>query len=55
MSVMSLLVLLLLLLLYKYKQVSWAAELGQEPKGARCGWSLLMFAHSDRLSCNESF
>jgi ribosomal protein S27AE len=52
MSVMSLLVLLLLLLLYKYKQVSWAAELGQEPEGARCGWPLLMVAHSDRLSCN---
>lgn len=52
MSVMSLLVLLLLLLLYKYKQVSWAEEL--KPKGARCGWPLLMFSHSDRLSCNES-
>lgn len=49
---MSLLVLLLLLLLYKYKQVSWAAELGQEPKEAKCKWPLLMFAYSDRLLCN---
>lgn len=52
MAVMSLLLLLLLLLLYKYKQVSWAAELDQEAKGARYGWPLPMFAHSDRLSCN---
>lgn len=34
MSVMSLLLLLLLLLLYKYKQVSWATELGRAPEGA---------------------
>lgn len=52
MSVMSLLVLLLLLLLYKYKQVSWAAEWDQEAEGARCGWPMLILAHSDRPSCN---
>lgn len=53
-SVMSLLLLLLLLLLYKYKQVSWAAELGWAPKGARGGGPLLTVACSDWLSRNQS-
>lgn len=54
MSVMSLLLLLLLLLLYKYKQVSWAMELGRAPEGARRGGPLLTLTRADRLSCNQS-
>lgn len=52
MSVMSVLLLLLLLLLYKYKQVSWAVELGQAPEGGSQMW--MTPAHSDMLSCNWS-
>lgn len=46
MSIMFLLLLLLLLLLYKYKQVSWALELGQGPPHTQGSQMLVTAAHT---------